>query len=70
MPSNSVTSSTALQEFKKVTPLSKTDPKAALVLLKNIRGYITWIPLDFLKDENLQPKLTSQEGIAPTKLWT
>ncbi|XP_022105989.1 phospholipase D1-like isoform X2 [Acanthaster planci] len=70
LPSNSVTSSAVLQEFKKVTPLCKTDPKAALRLLKDIHGYITWIPLDFLKDENLQPKLTSQEGIAPTKLWT
>ncbi|XP_038048919.1 phospholipase D1-like [Patiria miniata] len=70
LPSNSVTSSAAVHEYKKVTPLCKTDPKAALQLLKDIQGYITWIPLDFLKDENLQPKLTSQEGIAPTKLWT
>ncbi len=70
LPSDKVTSSAALHEYKKVTPLAKKNPTAAKRQLKSVRGFITWIPLDFLASENLEPNITIKEGIAPTKLWT
>ncbi|XP_071792238.1 phospholipase D1-like isoform X2 [Asterias amurensis] len=70
LPSDKVTSSAALHEYKKVPPLAKKNPAAASRQLKGIRGFITWIPLDFLKNENLEPHFMEKEGIAPSKLWT
>ncbi|XP_072046089.1 phospholipase D1-like isoform X2 [Amphiura filiformis] len=70
IPTDSTRTITALTEYKKNPGLCQKDPEAARKQLKDVQGYLVWIPLQFLSGEDLQPRITTQEGIAPSKLWT
>ncbi|KAJ8032443.1 Phospholipase D1 [Holothuria leucospilota] len=69
-PTNSARTFQQLKQYRETKSLASSDKQKALKILKNIRGYLVFFPLDFLSEEALQPSITTQEGIAPTKLWT
>ncbi|XP_071943012.1 phospholipase D1-like [Antedon mediterranea] len=50
--------------------LSVTNIEEARRLLNKVCGFLVLTPLQFLCNSNLNPTITTQEGIAPTKLWT
>ena len=70
VPTDSAQTLATLAEYRRTPGLCKTDPDKARKELKDIQGFLVWIPLQFLSGEDLQPKITTQEGIAPSKLWT
>ncbi|KAG5673566.1 hypothetical protein PVAND_003604 [Polypedilum vanderplanki] len=70
IPNDSVRTIAALKKYNDDPALCKTDVEKAEERLKNIRGHLVDLPLDFLCDEILTPSGTSKEGLLSTVVWT
>lgn len=46
------------------------DPALANRKIDLIQGYLVDMPLDFLCNEVLTPRIVTKEGMMPTSLWT
>uniref|UniRef100_A0AC34GX80 Phospholipase n=1 Tax=Panagrolaimus sp. ES5 TaxID=591445 RepID=A0AC34GX80_9BILA len=71
IPTDKVKTLSELEEWTKETPLSTSDPKAALERLKEVTGQLVSFPLDFLDKENIKPTdyLFTPQAHAPTALF-
>lgn len=69
VPTDEVRRFDQLRPFQEREPLAQQDPQEARNLLGRVKGHIVLLPLQFLADENLQPKI-SKEGLVPTSIWT
>ncbi|XP_046564416.1 phospholipase D1-like [Haliotis rubra] len=70
IPCDSVHSLTDLKKFQAEKPLVETNQSEAEEMLKKVKGYVVLMPLNFLKYENLAPKVGTKEAILPSYLWT
>ena len=70
VPTDNTRTFAELNEYHKKEPLIESDRDEALQMLDRVKGNLVFLPLFFLSGENLQPSLTSKEGIAPTAIWT
>nr|XP_042905497.1 phospholipase D2 [Parasteatoda tepidariorum] len=70
IPTDSVRTFRQLREYQSRRPLAATDPAKAMAELKSIRGYLVKFPLYFLRDEYLQPTISTKERYLPTAVWT
>ncbi|XP_033107848.1 phospholipase D1-like [Anneissia japonica] len=70
LPSDKCHTFEDLKAYKQEAGLSVTDVEEAKRLLEKVCGYLVLTPLQFLSNSNLNPTITTQEGIAPNKLWT
>ena len=70
IPTNSVHTFSELKHYENEAPLSQTDSTAALISLQEIQGTLVKFPLEFLKDEELNPPIMSKQGIIPYEIFT
>ncbi|XP_067674239.1 phospholipase D1-like isoform X2 [Haliotis asinina] len=70
IPCDSVHSFADLKKFQAEKPLVEINQSEAEEMLKKVKGYVVLIPLNFLKYENLAPKVGTKEAILPSYLWT
>ncbi|XP_013417793.1 phospholipase D1 isoform X3 [Lingula anatina] len=70
IPNNDIHNMSQLKELQKQTPLAESNPRKAKLELKQIKGNIVFFPLQFLKEENLEPSIVTKEGMVPKALWT
>lgn len=70
LPTDNVKNYTQLREYQAVPPLAKTNEEEAMNWLKKVKGYLVLMPLQFLKEEKLTPKVGQKEAVLPTHLWT
>lgn len=70
IPTDTVKSFAQLQEYQKEVPLSLSYPSRAKDMLKDVRGHLVDLPLEFLESENLLPDLGTMEHMVPTYMWT
>ncbi|XP_041354689.1 phospholipase D1-like isoform X2 [Gigantopelta aegis] len=59
-----------LKQYQTENALVDTDMRQARECLSKIVGNIVLLPLHFLKDENLAPKLGAKEAMLPSYIWT
>ncbi|XP_041354686.1 phospholipase D1-like [Gigantopelta aegis] len=59
-----------LKQYQAENALVNTDMRQARECLSKIVGNIVLLPLHFLKDENLAPKLGEKEAMLPSYIWT
>ncbi len=70
IPTDSVHSFQELKAWESVLPLAVTDKSQTLSLLQAIQGHLVEFPMDFLKNEELNPPIMSMEGIIPYEVFT
>ncbi|XP_037086463.1 phospholipase D2-like isoform X5 [Pollicipes pollicipes] len=70
IPTDSVKSFAQLQTFQAEVPLVLSYPSRAKEMLKDIRGHLVDLPLEFLESEDLTPDLGTKEALVPTYMWT
>ncbi|XP_031782606.1 phospholipase D2 isoform X2 [Nasonia vitripennis] len=70
VPTNKVVNFSMLRQYQDESPLSVTDPLLARQMIKNIKGHLVDLPLNFLCNESLKPAAGTVEGMMPTSLWT
>lgn len=70
IPSNSVRHFVAIKKYGD-DALCKSKPEEAEEMLKNVKGFLVDLPLDFLCDvRDLTPPNLSREGFLAMNLWT
>uniref|UniRef100_A0AC35U608 Phospholipase n=1 Tax=Rhabditophanes sp. KR3021 TaxID=114890 RepID=A0AC35U608_9BILA len=69
-PTDKVETLEELDKWNLQMPLSELDPKEAHESLKTISGQLVEFPRKFLIRQNLQPALTSKEGLVPSSVFT
>jgi phospholipase D1/2 len=70
VPTDLVKSFRQMEEYQNSHTMALTNPTAARLMLKDVRGYLVNLPLEFLSEENLLPGANTREGLMPTQLWT
>ncbi|CAG5133220.1 unnamed protein product, partial [Candidula unifasciata] len=70
LPTDNVKNYTQLREYQAAPSLAKTNEEEAMTWLKKVKGYLVLMPLQFLKEEKLSPKVGQKEAVLPTHLWT
>ncbi|XP_072377195.1 phospholipase D1 [Diabrotica undecimpunctata] len=70
LPSDSVETFADLRKNHEEKPLWVDEFSRSDKMLESIQGHIVLLPLNFLKNEYLQPAVSSAEGWMPTSLWT
>lgn len=70
IPNNNLRSFASLKRNNDEPALCKTNPEEAEIKLKEVRGFLVDLPLDFLCEEILTPSNLSREGIVGMTLWT
>ncbi|XP_011168576.2 phospholipase D2 isoform X2 [Solenopsis invicta] len=70
IPTDKVVNFSILKQYQEKVPLSISDPSLAQEMVKNIKGHLVDLPLNFLCNEDLKPAARTVEGIMPTALWT
>ncbi|XP_071112498.1 phospholipase D1-like isoform X2 [Haliotis cracherodii] len=70
IPCDDVHSFTDLKKFQSEKTLVETNQSEAEKLLQKVKGHVVLMPLNFLKNENLAPKVGTKEAILPSYLWT
>lgn len=70
IPTDSVKTMAQMQEYSSRKPLNEFDRFGAKQLLKEVKGNLVLLPLQFLADENLLPSYLSKEGWVPNETWT
>ncbi|XP_077530546.1 phospholipase D isoform X2 [Haemaphysalis longicornis] len=70
IPSDSVRTFAGLREFTAIPGLAETDPDQARTELREVRGHLVDMPLDFLAEESLTPAPGTKEALMPVVLWT
>ena len=70
VPSDNVTTlEDNLKDLQK-RPLAETEKYLSLQKVKQIQGHLVLLPLNYLKDVNMLPKIGTMESLAPTIMWT
>jgi len=69
-PTNLVETFQELVVWRGEIPLSQSDQNQAKENLKKLIGNLVNFPMDFLKQENLSPTITSKEGLVPSAVFT
>uniref|UniRef100_A0A0K0EG49 Phospholipase n=1 Tax=Strongyloides stercoralis TaxID=6248 RepID=A0A0K0EG49_STRER len=59
-----------LDKWNMQMPLAELDPKDANEILKRLSGNLVVFPRKFLRRQNLQPAITSKEGLVPSSVFT
>uniref|UniRef100_A0A0K0FWD0 phospholipase D n=1 Tax=Strongyloides venezuelensis TaxID=75913 RepID=A0A0K0FWD0_STRVS len=59
-----------LDKWNMQLPLAELDPKEASEILKKLSGNLVIFPRKFLRRQNLQPAITSKEGLVPSSVFT
>ncbi|XP_013089460.2 phospholipase D1-like [Biomphalaria glabrata] len=70
LPTDNVTNFAKMRQYQTVLPLAQTDEAEAMKLLNKVKGYLVLLPLQFLRDENLAPRVGQKEALLPISLWT
>uniref|UniRef100_A0A6P7FC96 Phospholipase n=1 Tax=Diabrotica virgifera virgifera TaxID=50390 RepID=A0A6P7FC96_DIAVI len=70
LPTDSVETFADLTKNREGKPLWVNEFSRSDKMLESIQGHIVLLPLNFLKNEYLQPAVSSAEGWMPTSLWT
>lgn len=70
IPNDSVRNFVTLKKYSDDTALCKSNPDEAEIKLKDIKGFLVDLPLNFLCEEILTPSNLSREGVLSTNLWT
>ncbi|XP_015593521.1 phospholipase D2 [Cephus cinctus] len=70
IPSDKVVNFAMLRLYQEETPLCQSDPILAHQMVRNIKGHLVDMPLNFLCNETLKPTAGTVEGMMPTSLWT
>ena len=70
LPTNHVHSFKELREYNATPNLATTNEEEALTHLAQVKGHLVLMPLEFLKDEALAPKMGQKEALLPSYLWT
>ncbi|XP_077493969.1 phospholipase D isoform X2 [Amblyomma americanum] len=70
IPSDSVRTFAGLREFTAVPGLAESDPEQARAELREVRGHLVDMPMDFLAEETLTPASGTKEALMPVALWT
>ncbi|KAL1442210.1 hypothetical protein MTO96_007835 [Rhipicephalus appendiculatus] len=70
IPSDSVRTFAGLREFTAIPGLAETDPEQARNELREIKGHLVDMPMDFLAEESLSPAPGTKEALMPVALWT
>ncbi|GAU91128.1 hypothetical protein RvY_03443 [Ramazzottius varieornatus] len=69
LPTNKVLTFQQVEENLKTAKLAETDPEQAKARLKELRGYVVSYPTEFLRDEDLKPKISQGVGLLPENNW-
>ncbi|CEF60362.1 Phospholipase D [Strongyloides ratti] len=69
-PTNKAETIEELDKWNMQMPLAELDPKEASELLKKLSGNLVIFPRKFLRRQNLQPAITSKEGLVPSSVFT
>ncbi|XP_037525150.1 phospholipase D1 [Rhipicephalus sanguineus] len=70
IPSDSVRTFVGLREFTAIPGLAETDPEQARNELREVKGHLVDMPMDFLAEESLTPASGTKEALMPVALWT
>ncbi|XP_025018456.1 phospholipase D2 isoform X2 [Tetranychus urticae] len=70
IPSDEVYNYEQLRQRKSKAWLVDTDVDLARVKIGQIKGHLVCFPLNFLKDENLEPSAASKASLVPLTVWT
>ncbi len=70
LPTDEVFSFDSLPDYAKRIRIAESQPKVAKEILKDVRGHLVLFPTKFLCESSLEPRLMTQEGLAPTLIWT
>ncbi|OQV12648.1 Phospholipase D1 [Hypsibius exemplaris] len=70
LPADFVSDFLKLTDWGKKQHLYQTEASEAKERLKDIKGYLCKLSLDFLKDENLTPAFRTRESYLPSYFWT
>lgn len=70
IPSDSVRTFAGLREFTAIPGLAETDPDQARTELREVKGHLVDMPMDFLAEESLTPAPGTKEALMPVALWT
>ena len=70
LPTDHVHSFKEMREYTASPNLASTNQEEALTLLAGVKGHLVLMPLMFLKDESLTPKIGQKEALLPSSLWT
>ncbi|PVD27957.1 hypothetical protein C0Q70_10533 [Pomacea canaliculata] len=70
LPTDQVQNFQKLKQYTSEVNLATSDPKEAMAQLSRVKGHIVRLPLKFLCDENLTPKVGQKEALLPSYLWT
>lgn len=70
IPNDQVRNFVTLKKNGDEPALCKSDPDEAEKQLKNVKGFLVDLPLNFLCEEILTPSNLSREGIVGMSLWT
>lgn len=70
IPCDSVHNYEQLKQWKNKNWLVDVDPVEAQKKISQIKGHLVMFPLNFLKDENLEPAPGSTASLVPQTVWT
>lgn len=70
IPNDNVRNFITLKKYNDETALCKSNPEEADNRLKEVKGFLVDLPLNFLCEEILTPSNLSREGIVGMNLWT
>jgi hypothetical protein len=70
LPTDSVQTFQQMREFNAVAKMATANPTEALTHLAKVKGRLVLMPLHFLRDEILTPKMGQKEALLPYTLWT
>ena len=70
LPTDHVCNFKELREYNTTPNLATTNEEEALTHLAEVKGHLVLMPLMFLKDESLTPKMGQKEALLPSSLWT
>ncbi|KAL8559506.1 hypothetical protein ACOMHN_037170 [Nucella lapillus] len=70
LPTDWVMNFQQLREYNATPNLASTNSEEALTQLAKVKGHLVLMPLHFLKDESLTPKMGQKEALLPAYLWT
>nr|KAG5699353.1 hypothetical protein BaRGS_008261 [Batillaria attramentaria] len=70
LPTDHVHTFQELKQYNAQPNMATTDPDEALTHLSKVQGHLVLMPLMFLKDESLTPRVGQKEALLPSYLWT
>ncbi|XP_076444985.1 LOW QUALITY PROTEIN: phospholipase D1-like [Babylonia areolata] len=70
LPTDQVLTFQQLRDYNANPNLATSNPEEALTQLAKVKGHLVLMPLQFLKEESLAPKMGQKEALLPSYLWT